>query len=406
MLKAFEYRISPNKDQEMFLAKHFGCTRFVYNYFLAKRIEFYTQNKNNSNKKSLNYFDTSTSLTELKKSEDYKWLKEINSQSLQMSLRNLDTAYSNFFRTNKGFPKFKSKKTNRFSFQLPQNVKIDSEKSKLIIPKEKQGIKIVLHRALPENGVIKTVTIKKNPTGKYFAVVLIETPDEFPDKPDVKSNSVLGIDLGIKDFAITSDGEKFDNPKYLKNDLTRLKVLQKRHSRKKIGGQNRDKARIKVALQHEKIKNQRKDFLHKLSYKIVCENKTYNSIAIEDLAVKNMIKNHKLARAISDVSWSEFRQQLQYKCDWYGKNLLVIGRFTPSTKVCSTCGQIKEGLTLKDRTWICDCGTEHDRDINAAKNIANFGIIKYSGQGLPGEPVESSTIVGAMKQEALSFMAG
>ncbi len=360
--KGFKYRIYPNKEQTVFLEKHFGSTRFVYNWGLATKTKHYE-----TTKKSISWVELNNKLPELK--NEFPWLNEINSQSLQMEIRNLDVAFKNFFRNKKGFPKFKKKHNNNKSFQIPQHYKIENDK--LYIPKLKDGIKIVQHRKF--EGKMKTLTISKNPSGQYFATILVETIDDIIEPKDINENTSIGIDLGIKDFLVSSNGDKISNPKYLKQSEKKLKKAQRKHSKKIKGSNNKNKSRIKVAKMHQKISNQRKDFLHKLSSKLISENQT---ICLEDLAVANMMKNHKLAKAISDVSWSEFVRQLNYKSIWYGVNIITIGRFDPSTKLCNSCGQIKQGLTLADREWKCDCGITHDRDVNAAINIKNFGLTK------------------------------
>ena len=384
--KAYKYRIYPNKVQQELLEKHFGCVRFCFNRGLDKKIKAYQQDK-----KRLSCFDLINELAKLKKEKEFEWLNEVNSQSLQMALRNLDNAFTNFFRKQNKFPNFKSKKHNINSFQIPQHLKLSD---KLDIPKIK-GIKIIQHRKL--EGKIKTATVSKTPTGKYYISILVEQDKKLPKKPKIKENTAIGIDLGIKTFATLSDGRKIDNPKYLKNSLKKLRRQQRWLSRKIKESNNRKKQIRKVSLIHEKITNQRSDFLHKFSYQITHENQV-NTIAIEDLNVKGMVKNHCLAQAISDVSWTEFRRQLEYKTEWYGKNLLVIGRFEASSKTCS-CGQVNQELKLSDREWTClECGVKHDRDILAANNIKKFALIP---QGLRKfTPLERTTIVGSLKEEA------
>ena len=384
--KAYKYRIYPNKVQQELLEKHFGCVRFCFNRGLDKKIKAYQQDK-----KRLSCFDLINELAKLKKEKEFEWLNEVNSQSLQMALRNLDNAFTNFFRKQNKFPNFKSKKHNINSFQIPQHLKLSD---KLDIPKIK-GIKIIQHRKL--EGKIKTATVSKTPTGKYYISILVEQDKKLPKKPKIKENTAIGIDLGIKTFATLSDGRKIDNPKYLKNSLKKLRRQQRWLSRKIKGSNNRKKQVKKVVLIHEKITNQRSDFLHKFSYQITHE-KQVNTIAIEDLNVKGMVRNHCLAQAISDVSWSEFRRQLEYKTEWYGKNLLVIGRFEASSKTCS-CGQVNQELKLSDREWTCKkCGVKHDRDILAANNIKKFALIP---QGLRKfTPLERTTVVGSLKEEA------
>ena len=384
--KAYKYRIYPNKVQQELLEKHFGCVRFCFNRGLDKKIKAYQQDK-----KRLSCFDLINELAKLKKEKEFEWLNEVNSQSLQMALRNLDNAFTNFFRKQNKFPNFKSKKHNINSFQIPQHLKLSD---KLDIPKIK-GIKIIQHRKL--EGKIKTATVSKTPTGKYYISILVEQDKKLPKKPKIKENTAIGIDLGIKTFATLSNGKKIDNPKYLKNNSRKLRRQQRWLSRKIKESNNRKKQVKKVVLIHEKITNQRSDFLHKFSYQITHE-KQVNTIAIEDLNVKGMVRNHCLAQAISDVSWTEFRRQLEYKTEWYGKNLLVIGRFEASSKTCS-CGQVNQELKLSDREWTClECGVKHDRDILAANNIKKFALIP---QGLRKfTPLERTTIVGSLKEEA------
>jgi len=361
--KSYRYRIFPNKEQQELLEEHFGSVRFVYNWGLEKKIKAYQKSK-----KRISCFDLINELVKLKKKKDFQWLNEVNSQSLQMSLRNLDNAFTSFFRKHNKFPRFKSKKNNKNSFQVPQHLKLNN---KLTIPKI-PDIKIKLSR--PIEGKIKTATISKTPTNKYFIAILVEENKQLPKKPKITEETTIGIDLGIKHFATISDGRKIENPKYLKQSEAKLKRYQRWLSRKKRESNNRIKQRLKVALIQEKITNQRSDFIHKLTYQLTHENQV-SSIAIEDLAIKNMVKNHYLAKAIADASWHEFRRQLGYKCDWYGKNLLIIGRFEPSSKICS-CGYVNQELKLSDRKWTCPkCKTEHDRDILASQNIKRFALI-------------------------------
>ena len=354
MYKGYEYRIYPNKTQQKLLAKTFGCCRYVYNHFLARRIEYHEKEG-----KYINSFALSKELTILK--NELEWLKEVDCQALQQELRHQDNAFERFFKAKKGFPKFKSKHTHRYSYTTILNVSLDIENHKIKLPKIGK-VNLRLDR-IPQ-GQIKSVTVKQVPSGKYFVSLTVLEEDKCLLKEEIKAETTIGIDLGLKDFAILSDGRKIANPRYLKNNLKKLAILQ-----------NRNKARIKVARQHEKISNMRKDFLHKLTYQLTHENQV-STICIEDLAVSNMVKNHKLARSISDVSWSNFRTLLEYKCELYGKNLLVIGRFEPSSKMC-TCGYINKELTLADREWTCPiCHKQHDRDILAANNIKKFALSK------------------------------
>ncbi len=381
VLKAYKYRISPTKSQAELINKHIGSCRFVYNLALETKQMAYAGNRIN-----LSCFDLVKQLPDLK--TECGWLKEVNSQSLQQSIVNLDTAFTKFFKGQADFPNFK-KKTARQSFNVPQNVVIKGDK--LFFPKFKNGIKIVLHRDI--KGDIRQATIIKTPTGKYFASILVENNKELPKKKPIKEKTAIGIDLGIKTFLVTSNGKEFDNPKFLKKSLARLKFVQSKYCK------NKGK-RTKYRLQrlHEIVANQRKDFLNKTSTELI---KNHDSICIEDLNIKGMVKNHKLAQAITDVSWGEFVRQLEYKAEWYGKNIIRIGRFEPSSKTCSCCGAINKELTLQDREWTCVCGGVLNRDFNAAINIKNFALKNHlSAEYRLKNRNELPTLVGVMTYEA------
>ena len=388
MFKGLKYRLYPTNSQKELIAKHIGSSRFVYNLALETKNTAYLGSKHN-----FSPFDLIKQLPELKK--ECEWLKEVNSQSLQQSIQNMDIAFKKFFK-GAGFPKYKSKHRGKQSFSIPQNVLV--EDNKLVIPKFKEGIDIVSHREI--KGTIKSATISVTPTGKYFVSILVDTNIEIPTKASITESTTIGIDLGIKDFAITSDGEVFDNPKYLREAESRLKYVQRKYSKNKG---KRTKQRL--ALLHEKVVNKRKDFLHKTSTKLIRENQT---ICLEDLAVSNMVKNHNLAQAISDVSWSTFVTMLEYKADWYGKNVLQIGRFAPSSKTCSCCGYINKELTLKDREWTCPkCNSVLDRDVNAAINIKSFALKNnLSGEHRLKNQDELPTLVGVMTPEAHPIASG
>lgn len=363
MMKAYKYRIFPTEAQQEQLAKSFGCTRFVYNLGLETKISAWA-----SAGKYVNMFDLSKQLTELKETEA-EWLNDCPAQALQMALRNLDTAYTNFFKRGIGFPKFKNKHGKQ-SMQLPQGVRLSEDNNKIFIPKLK-WVDIDCHRELGL-GEIKTITISRTTTNKYFVSILIDNKHLIPVKKTVQESTSVGVDLGIKDFAITSDGEKFENQKFFASAQKQLRVAQRSLSRKVKGSKSYDKQKLVVALLHEKIRNQRQDYLHKISSHLV--NK-YDTICIEDLAVSNMSKNHNLSKAILDQGWGEFRSMLEYKAEWRGKNVRVIGRFDPSSKMCNCCGKINKELKLSDRKWTCtSCNVTHDRDINAAINIKKFGL--------------------------------
>lgn len=381
MFRAYKYRLYPTNSQKELIHKHCGSVRFLYNLALETKTTAYLGNKVN-----LSRYDLQKQLVDLKK--ELPWLKETNSQSLQYALINLDEAYNKFFK-GAGFPKFK-KKTNGGSFAVPQNVIVENDL--LIIPKFKEGIKMSLHR--PTKGIIKSATISVTPTGKYFVSILCDTKEELPTKAPIKESTTIGVDLGIKDFCITSEGEVFENPKYLRKAQSKLKYVQRKYSKYK--GKRTKK---KLAKLHEDVVNKRKDFLHKVSTKLIRENQT---IAIETLAVKNMVKNHNLAQAISDVSWSTFVTMLEYKADWYGKNILRIGQFAPSSKTCSNCGTINKELQLKDREWTCsNCSSVLDRDVNAAINIKSFALKNnLSGEHTLKNQDELLTLVKVLTPEA------
>jgi len=385
MLKANKYRLYPDNSQKELMAKHFGCVRFIYNLALSRKTEAYS-----TSGITLSRYDLQAQLRGLK--VEHEWLREVNSQSLQYSLLNLDSAYNNFFKGRAKFPNFK-KKSNNQSFHCPQKITIKSDC--LYIPKFKNGIKMVLCR--PLNGIIRSATISKTPTNKYFVSILIETGINIPDKKPMDKKTSIGIDLGIKTFAVLSNGAEIENPKCLRKSLKRLKVLQHRASRKLKGSNNRKEANYKVAKLYEKVTNQRKDFLHKASDAIT---KQYDTICIENLSPKNMIKNHHLALSISDAGWGMFVTFLKYKSEWRGKNVLEIGRFDPSSKIHNRCGYINKDLTLADRTWICPkCGELVLRDKNAALNILDWGLLKYSGVERPEELLELPALAGTMKEE-------
>lgn len=381
MFRAYKYRLYPTNSQKELIHKHCGSVRFLYNLALETKTMAYLGNKVN-----LSRYDLQKQLVELKK--EFPWLKEVNSQSLQSTLINLDEAYNKFFK-GAGFPKFK-KKSSGGSFAVPQNVKI--ENNLLIIPKFKEGINISLHR--PTKGTIKSATISVTPTGKYFVSILCDTKEELPTKAPIKENTTIGVDLGIKTFIVASDGKEFDNPKFLRKAQSKLKYVQRKYSKYKG-----KRTKQNLAILHEKVANQRKDFLHKTSSELV---KNHDSIAIEDLNVKGMLSNHKLALSISDCGWSIFLGMLEYKAERYGKNILRIGQFAPSSKTCSNCGGINKELQLKDRVWTCNsCSTVLDRDVNAACNIKSFALKNYlSGGHRLKNRNELPTLVGVMTSEA------
>ena len=366
MLRAYKYRIYPTDEQKVLFAKTFGCCRFVYNWALNLKITAYKERKETLG----NVYLTNLMKSELK--AEHEWLSEVNSQSLQSALRNLDTAYTNFFRntTAVGFPRFKSRK-DRQSFLCPQHCRVDFTDGTITVPKAKD-IPAVLHRKF--KGTVKTVTVSMTPSGKYYASVLVDTSMQEIQPLEPVLRTSLGIDLGIKSLAVCSDGRTFENPKNLQKNLDRLAVLQKRLSRKRKGSENRNKARVKVARLQERIANCRRDNLHKITHALTHDNQV-RTICMEDLNVKGMQRNHHLAGSVGDASFGMFLTLLEYKCRWYGVNLVKIDRFAPSSKTCRKCGCVYKGLKLSERSWTCpECGAHHDRDFNAACNIKEFGL--------------------------------
>ena len=357
MYKAYKYRIYPTSEQETLLAKSFGCARWFWNYALNLCQETYKITG-----KGLTRGYIQGLLPALKK--EYEWLKDTYSQCLQVVALNLSTAYKNFFDKRAMLPKFKSKH-GRQSISYPQNVKFDGDKINL--PK----IRLVhCHRHRDFEGDIKTVTVSRNPDGKYFVSVLVDDGKANPEL--VLVDKAVGIDVGLTHFAITSDGSKFDNPKFFVKRQRNLKRKQQKLSKKKKGSQNRKKARLAVAKVHSKIARCREDFLHKLSRKIVNENQV---IAVENLNIKGLVKNHNLAKAISDVGWGTFCTMLKYKAESEGKQYIEIDRWFPSSKTCHVCLNRVDNLSLDVRAWTCKhCGTHHDRDVNAAINIRNEAL--------------------------------
>ena len=372
MLTAYKFRLYPNKEQQTLFSKYFGCNRVVWNKALALRKEYYKEHKNDSGKKGLNYYDTARFLTSLKKEEEYEWLKEANSQSLQQSLIDLDKAFKAFFKGISKYPNYK-KKNNKQSFRVPQFFRFDDDV--LYLPKFGKGIKMIEHREFPRDKV-RQVTVSKVPSGKYYVSVLVDDKKRAPKKAKITASpaKTIGIDMGIKDPVVLSNGIKIGNPGHLQKSEKLLKTRQKQLSRKKLGSNNFQKSRIKVAKIHEKVANQRHDFLHKVSDAIA---KQFDTVVIESLNLEGMKKNHHIAKAISGVGIYAFSRFLKYKAEKRGKNIIEIGMFDPSSKMCHYCKHINKELTLEERVWKCpNCHTWLDRDLNAALNIRDFGLAK------------------------------
>jgi putative transposase len=359
--KAFKYRFYPTPEQETLLRQTMGCTRLVYNRALAARTEAWYERQ-----ERVGYIETSAMLTQWKKQEDLQFLNEVSCVPLQQGLRHLQTAFSNFFAGRAKYPNFK-KKHNGGSAEFTKSA-FRWKDGQAFLAKSAEPLAIVWSRELPKGAEPSTVIVKLSPSGRWTVSMLVDIEVE----PLTESPNQIGIDLGITSLIALSNGEKVANPKTFKAKRCKLRKAQKALSRKQKGSNNRHKARLKVAKVHTEISDARNDFLHKLTTQLVRENQV---IAVEDLAVKNMVKNHKLSLAISDASWGELVRQLEYKCDWYGRQLIKIDRFFPSSKRCLPCGHIVEKLPLNIREWDCpSCGTHHDRDLNAAKNILAAGL--------------------------------
>lgn len=377
ILRAYKYRLYPTEAQKVLLSKHFGCARWVYNWALSERMKAYEKDK-----KTVSIYEISGRLPDLKKTEETKWLSEVSAQALINALFNLDKAYTRFFKEKKGFPKFKSRRDNHQSFQNHQHNRVDFDTGRFYLYKFREGIKCAFSRRF--DGNIKTCTVSRTPSGKYYVSILVETPAMEPTPPPATEATAIGLDFGLKDIVVTSDGQRFENPRHLKRFQRRLAIRQRRLSRKTKGSNNRDKARHRVARVHEHLSNIRRDSLHKLSHTLVVDNQA-TTICIEDLDIVEMMgkgkkgSNRGLRRSISDVGWGYLRQMLEYKCKWYGKNLKVIGQFDPSSKRCSHCGTVNRELKLSDREWTCpSCHTFHDRDVNAAINIRHMAFEEHN----------------------------
>ncbi|WP_406496180.1 transposase [Streptomyces sp. NBC_00846] len=371
MKRAFKYRFYPTDAQAAELSRTFGCVRKVYNLALAARTEAWVRQER------VNYNATSAMLTAWKKTEELAFLNQVSSVPLQQTLRHLQTAFTNFFGKRAKYPRFKSRKKSRKSAEYTTSG-FRFRDGELTLAKMTEPLDIVWSRPLPEGARPSTVTVSQDAAGRWFVSLLCDDPSV---QPLPATDSAVGIDVGLDHLLTLSTGEKIANPRHERRDRARLAKAQRRLSRKARGeGANRAKARRKVAEIHARIADRRRDLLHKLTTRLVRENQT---LVIEDLTVRNMVKNHTLARAISDASWSEFRSMLEYKAAWYGREVIAVDRWFPSSKLCSACGTLAEKMPLNVRTWTCGCGTTHDRDVNAAKNLLAAGLaVTVCGAGV------------------------
>ena len=371
MIKAYKYKLKPNSTQEIAINQFLGSARFIYNWGLNRKSEQYKLNGS-----SPNYNALAKELTLLKQTEGYTWLQDVPIDALQQSLRNLENAFTKFFREHKGYPKFKSKKDNYASYKVIKSVHFDFTNWKVKLPKL-GWVKICKNHTFNQlNCKQGTVTVTKDCCGTYWCSVVIDDMQDKPSKAKMVETTAVGIDLGIKDFAILSDGIKFSNPKYYESSQKKLAKLQKKFAKSKKDSNRHEQLRIKIAKLYRSITNQRNNMLHNLSTYLV---NSYDNICLEDLNIEGMMKNHHLAKSIQSVSWSTFVNMLNYKSEHKGKNIIFIGRYEPSSKLCHTCGYINKDLTLKDREWVCPiCGEHHDRDVNAAINIRHIAFEKQN----------------------------
>jgi putative transposase len=389
--RAFKFRFYPTEEQAQELSRTFGCVRYVYNKALAERSEAYRLDGTR-----LGYAACSGRLTEWKRTEELGFLAEVSCVPLQQALRHLDVAYANFFAKRANYPKFKSRKKSRLSAEYSRSG-FRYRDRRLTLAKMREPLDIVWSRQLPEGVEPTTVTVSRDSAGRWFVSMLCDDVIEaLPEAP----NRAVGVDAGLTSLVALSTGEKVGNPQHEKRDREKLAKAQRNLARKQPGSKNRDKARVKVARVHARIGDRRRDHLHKLSTRLVRENQ---AIVIEDLAVANMVKNHSLARAISDASWSELRCILEYKCAWYGRGLVIVDRWFPSSKMCSACGALAEKMPLHVREWACACGTVHDRDVNAARNLLTAAGLAVDACGVDVRPQGTSPGGrSALKQETLA----
>ncbi|MFF4731640.1 RNA-guided endonuclease InsQ/TnpB family protein [Streptomyces mirabilis] len=368
--RAFKYRFYPTDAQAAELSRTFGCVRKVYNMALAARTEAWVRQER------VSYHQTSAMLTAWKKTEELAYLNEVSSVPLQQTLRHLQTAFTHFFGRRAKYPRFKSRKTSRKSAEYTTSA-FRFRDGKLTLAKMAEPLAVVWSRPLPGGAKPSTVTVSQDSAGRWFVSLLCDDPGV---KPLPARGNAVGIDAGLEHLLTLSTGEKITNPRHERRDRAALAKQQRRLAKKEKGSANRARARLKVAKIHARIADRHRDTLHKLTTRLVRENQTF---VIEDLTVRNMVKNHRLARAISDAAWSEFRSMLEYKAQWYGREVIAVDRWFPSSKLCSACGTLREAMPLNVRTWTCDCGTTHDRDVNAAHNLLAAGLaVTVCGAGV------------------------
>ncbi|MFQ6326565.1 RNA-guided endonuclease InsQ/TnpB family protein [Nocardia sp. CWNU-33] len=373
--RAYKYRFYPNEQQADLLSRTFGCVRYVYNRALTERTRAWS-----TERRGTSYGQTSALLSAWKGEPDFEWLNEVSCVPLQQTLRHLQRAFASFWRKQSGYPRFKSRKRSRASAEFTRSG-FRYRNGKLWPAKCADPLNIVWSRSLPDGADPSTVTVTRDRAERWFVSMLVEDPD-IRSLPE--SSATVGVDAGLTALVTLSTGEKVTNPRPERTDRIRLARAQRALSRKQVGSANRAKARIRVARVHTRISDRRRDYLQKLTTRLVRENQT---IVIEDLAVRNMLGNHRLARAISDAAWSQLRIMLEYKCRWYGRRLVVVDRWLPSSKTCGSCGFLAESMPLSVREWTCqECGAIHDRDINAARNILAAGLaVTACGDGVrPG----------------------
>ncbi|WNZ06319.1 transposase [Streptomyces sp. 11x1] len=392
--RAFKYRFYPTDEQAGELSRTFGCVRLVYNKALEERTRAWY-----GEQRRVSYVQSSAALTEWKKTEELAFLTEVSSVPLQQALRHLQTAFGNFFAKRARYPRYKSRKKSRASAEYTRSA-FKWRDGQLTLAKTAEPLDIRWSRPLPQGAEPTTVTVSRDGAGRWFVSMLVE--DTVALAP--ATNAAVGLDAGISSLVTLSTGEKIAHPKHERRDRTRLARAQRELSRKAKGSDNRAKARVKVARVHARIADRRRDFLHKLSTRLVRENQT---VVIEDLTVRNMLKNGRLARAVSDASWTELRSMLEYKCAWYRRELVVIDRWFPSSKLCGACGRVAAKMPLNVREWTCDCGAVHDRDVNAARNILAAGLAASAcGDGVRPQRESSRTGRSSVKQEPQRATAG